>query len=110
MQQASIASIRKVTRLKSRVFVKENVIYCLPCYLTNYPPWHIRHECLGLTCEMPASTMTTYGQFYKACRPFPDDWWIHILEVLTANDARFQALFKVQLSTLAQSIPMYPIA
>ena len=59
---------------------------------------------------MPASAITTYGQFYKTCKAFPSDEQISILAAFTMVVAGSPAPAKVQLNVLAQPNPMHLFA
>ena len=56
---------------------------------------------------MPASAITTYGQFYKACRAFPEDQWISILVAFTTVVAGSPSPSEVCSNVLAQPNPMH---
>jgi hypothetical protein len=59
---------------------------------------------------MPASAITTYGQFYKTCKAFPGDEWISILASFTTVVAGFPAPAEVWQNVLAQPNPMHLFA
>ena len=59
---------------------------------------------------MPASAITTYGQFYKTCEAFPGDKWISVLAAFTTVVAGSPAPAKVRLNILAQPNPMHLFA
>ena len=59
---------------------------------------------------MPASSITMYDQFYKACRAFPEDQWNSILAAFTTVVAGSPSPSKVCASVLAQPNPMHVFA
>ena len=54
--------------------------------------------------------ITTYGQFYEACRAFPDDQWISMLAAFTTVVAGSPSPAEVQLCVLAQPNLMHLFA
>ena len=59
---------------------------------------------------MPASAITTYGQFYKACDAFPGDKWICVLAAFTTVVAGSPAPAEVRQNVLSQPNPMHLFA
>ena len=59
---------------------------------------------------MSASSITTYDQFYKVCRAFPEDQLISILAAFTTVVAGSPSPSKVCLNVLAQPNPMHVFA
>jgi hypothetical protein len=56
---------------------------------------------------MPASAITTYGQFYKTCKAFLSNEWISVLAAFTMVVAGSPAPAEVPLNVLAQPNPMH---
>ena len=65
---------------------------------------------LGLDSIMSASPITTHGQFYEACKAFPDNQWISVLAAFTTIVAGSPSHDKVQSNFLAQPNPMHLFA
>ena len=59
---------------------------------------------------MSASSITTYGQFYKVCGAFPEDQWISILAAFTTVVAGSPSPSEVRLNVMAQPNPMHVFA
>jgi hypothetical protein len=59
---------------------------------------------------MPASSITTYGQFYEVCGAFPEDQWISILAAFTTVVAGSPSPSEVRSNVLAQPNPMHVFA
>jgi hypothetical protein len=59
---------------------------------------------------MPATAITTYGQFYETCEAFPGDEWISILAAFTTVVAGSPSPSKVRSNVLAQPNPMHVFA
>ena len=59
---------------------------------------------------MPASSITTYGQFYKTCRAFLVNQWISILAAFTTVVAGSPSPSEVCSNVLAQPNPMHVFA
>ena len=59
---------------------------------------------------MSAFSITTYGQFYKACGAFPEDQWISILAAFTTAVAGSPSPSKAHSDVLTQPNPMHVFA
>ena len=59
---------------------------------------------------MPATAVTTYGQFYETCEAFPGDEWISVLAAFTTVVAGSPAPAEVRLNVLSQPNPMHLFA
>ena len=70
----------------------------------------ILHKHLRQISIMHPLPITTYGQFYEACRAFPDDQWISMLAAFTTFVTGSPTPAKVQSNVLAQPNSMHLFA
>ena len=70
----------------------------------------ILHKCLRQISIIHPIPITMYGQYYEACRAFPDNQWISMLVAFTTVVAESPSTTKVHYNVLGQPNPMHLLA